>query len=94
MEKFLYGASVQGIQSFIFQTNQLDDISGASELVESICTKAFEKAVGEGFNKKDNAVIMAAGNVKYVFDTQERGAQLPSEGARVRARHNVQPSCG
>ena len=72
MEKFLYGASVQGIQSFIFQTNQLDDISGASELVESICTKAFEKAVGEGFNKKDNAVIMAAGNVKYVFDTQEQ----------------------
>ena len=72
MEKFLYGVSVQGIQSFIFQTNQLDDISGASELVESICTKAFEKAVGEGFNKKDNAVIMAAGNVKYVFDTQEQ----------------------
>ena len=63
---------MQGIQSFIFQTNQLDDISGASELVESICTKAFEKAVGEGFNKKDNAVIMAAGNVKYVFDTQEQ----------------------
>ena len=55
MEKFLYGASVQGIQSFIFQTNQLDDISGASELVESICTKAFEKAVGEGFNKKDRS---------------------------------------
>ncbi len=72
MEKFLYGASVQGIQSFIFQTNQLDDISGASELVESICTKKFKETVGEGFNEKSNAVIMAAGNVKYVFDTQEQ----------------------
>lgn len=72
MEKYLYGASVQGIQSFIFQTNQLDDISGASELVESICTKLFEETVGEGFNEKSNAVIMAAGNVKYVFDTLEQ----------------------
>ena len=72
MEKYLYGASVQGIQGFIFQTNQLDDISGASELVESICTKMFKEMVGEGFNEKSNAVIMAAGNVKYVFDTREQ----------------------
>ncbi len=72
MEKYLYGASVQGIQGFIFQTNQLDDISGASELVENICTKMFKETVGEGFNEKSNAVIMAAGNVKYVFDTQEQ----------------------
>lgn len=72
MEKYLYGASVQGIQGFIFQTNQLDDISGASELVENICTKKFKETVGEGFNEKSNAVIMAAGNVKYVFDTREQ----------------------
>ena len=72
MEKYLYGASVQGIQGFIFQTNQLDDISGASELVENICTKMFKETVGEGFNEKSNAVIMAAGNVKYVFDTREQ----------------------
>lgn len=72
MGKYLYGASVQGIQSFIFQTNQLNDISGASELVENICTKKFKETVGDGFNEKSNAVIMAAGNVKYVFDTREQ----------------------
>ncbi|PXX16634.1 Cas10/Cmr2 second palm domain-containing protein [Hoylesella shahii] len=72
MGKYLYGASVQGIQSFIFQTNQLNDISGASELVENICTKKFKETVGNGFNEKSNAVIMAAGNVKYVFDTREQ----------------------
>ena len=38
MNKYLYGASVQGIQQFIFQTNELKDIVGASELVEFICT--------------------------------------------------------
>ena len=36
MEKYLYGAAVQGIQNFIFQTNELKDIVGASELVEDI----------------------------------------------------------
>ena len=36
MAKYLYGAAVQGIQGFIFQTNKLRDIVGASELVERI----------------------------------------------------------
>ena len=30
---YLYGASVQGIQSFIFQTDKLKEIVGASNLV-------------------------------------------------------------
>ena len=38
--KFLYGAAVQGIQSFIFQTNALKEIAGASELVEQIDRKS------------------------------------------------------
>ena len=39
--KYLYGAAVQGIQGFIFQTNKLREIVGASELVEEICTDMF-----------------------------------------------------
>ena len=49
MSQYLYGASVQGIQDFIFQTNKLKEIVGASELVESICTDFFKKQV-EDFN--------------------------------------------
>ena len=30
MEKYLYGAAAQGIQSFIFKTNELKDIAGPS----------------------------------------------------------------
>lgn len=41
MSEYLYGAAVQGIQDFIFQTNKLREIVGASELVESICTDLF-----------------------------------------------------
>lgn len=66
MAKYLYGAAVQGIQGFIFQTNELRDIIGASELVEQICTTAFQEMVGEQPN-----IIRAAGNIKHVFDRRE-----------------------
>ena len=68
--KYLYGASVQGIQSFIFQTNKLKEIVGASGLVEEICTNLFE----ENFARKGIAcelVVSAAGNVKCIFDKEE-----------------------
>lgn len=74
--KYLYGAAVQGIQSFIFQTNELKDIVGASELVEEICTTAFAEMI---YDKKDidkfkddeNRIISAAGNIKYILDKEK-----------------------
>lgn len=78
--KYLYGAAVQGIQQFIFQTNDLKDIVGASELVENICTTLFAKILYDTTNEKDllsilknddNAVINAAGNIKYIFNSEE-----------------------
>ena len=65
--KYLYGASVQGIQGFIFQTSKLTEIVGASELVEQICTDFFKKEVGITY-KEDNLILGAAGNIKYIFD--------------------------
>ncbi len=80
-EKYLYGAAVQGIQGFIFQTNKLRDIVGASELVEEICTTKFASLVSgkelaykeaKKYLKADkNAILFAAGNVKYIFETKE-----------------------
>ena len=75
MSKFLYGAAVQGIQSFIFQTNTLREIIGASELVEEICTKMFAEQLGISItelNKDKNAIINAAGNIKYIFDNEDK----------------------
>lgn len=75
-EKFLYGASVQGIQSFIFQTNELKDIVGASELVEQICTDRFAQSIGkvnaEALKTDPNAILMAAGNIKYIFQESDK----------------------
>lgn len=76
--KYLYGASVQGIQGFIFQTNKLKEIVGASEIVEQICTTEFGKILGktekelqdpEMISTDKNWIVGAAGNIKYIFET-------------------------
>lgn len=66
MSKYLYGAAVQGIQNFIFKTNELRHIVGASELVEQICTSAFDE-----FAKNGESVVRAAGNIKFIFNDKE-----------------------
>ena len=66
MSKYLYGAAVQGIQDFIFKTNKLRHIVGASELVEQICTSAFDE-----FAKNGESVVRAAGNIKFIFDCEK-----------------------
>ncbi len=63
--KFLYGAAVQGIQDFIFQTNELKDIVGASALVEYICTECFDE-----FAQGGEMIVRAAGNIKCLFDDE------------------------
>ena len=65
MSKYLYGASVQGIQEFIFKTNKLQEIVGASEIVKSV-----EKIFEDNFKPK-SIVMNAAGNIKAVFDKDE-----------------------
>ena len=67
MAQYLYGAAVQGIQSFIFQTNKLRDIVGASELVNQICTELFEDVAGKA-DVAYKKIVMAAGNIKVIFD--------------------------
>jgi len=69
MSNFLYGASVQGIQNFIFETNKLKEIVGASELIEQICTVIFREVVPN--YQKENLIMGAAGNIKYVFKKEE-----------------------
>lgn len=63
---YLYGAAVQGIQNFIFQTNDLIEIVGASEIVSQICTSKFTDNNIGGI-----PIVMAAGNIKVLFKTDE-----------------------
>lgn len=74
-KNFLYGASVQGIQGYIFQTNELKDIVGASDIVEKICTDYFAEQLGKDpkyyIEKDSNRIISAAGNIKYIFENEK-----------------------
>ncbi len=40
--KYLYAMSIKGIQEFIFSSNELKDIEGASEIVKNI-NEQFKK---------------------------------------------------
>ena len=76
MAKYLYGAAIQGIQSYIFQTNRLMEIVGASELIEQICKSKFMEIVGAKYSEYEEsngygAILHAAGNIKYVFNDEE-----------------------
>jgi len=72
MKHYLYGLTIHSIQGYIFQTNKLKEIAGASELVEQICTELFakilEKKNFEELRVDPNAIRNAAGNIRYLFD--------------------------
>ncbi len=70
MGRYLYGASIQGIQNYIFQTNELKDIIGASELVNEIC-EYFVRMYGKESPSKGKMIVHAAGNIKCIFDDED-----------------------
>ena len=72
--KYLYGAAVQGIQQFIFRTNELKDIVAASDKVKKIGDELFENLLV--LNDKKCSVINAAGNIKYIFEKREDCEQV------------------
>ena len=65
----MYGASVQGIQGYIFQTNKLKDVIGASELVKDLCETDFKKKFVLTGNVE--YIVKAAGNIKLILDSEE-----------------------
>ncbi len=71
--KYLYGASVQGIQGFVFATNRLREIIGASDIVEDISINFFYKILEDsGIDTGAYTVIvMAAGNVRLLFERKD-----------------------
>ena len=66
--QYLYGASIQGIQEYIFRTNKLSDVVSKSEIVNNICTKAFFSIFGKGNSDRPKPIVMAAGNVKCILN--------------------------
>lgn len=72
--KYLYGFAVQGIQSYIFGTNKLSEIIGASEVVEEACTLWFS-AFRKEHSITEEPLSAAAGSIKFLTSNREH-AQL------------------
>ena len=74
MSKYLYGASIQGIQDFIFETNILKEIVGASDLIEWFCSERFITDYATAQNvtiNTENIVRNAGGNIRIIFHNKE-----------------------
>jgi len=74
MSRYLYGASVQGIQGFIFETNKLQEIVGASDLIEWFCSEGFLARFSKDYEvqiTKKDIVRNAGGNIRIVFSCKE-----------------------
>ena len=69
MSKYLYGASVQGIQDFILKTNKLKEIIGASEIVKSFDEIKFKDKYK--LNTDPEILLQAAGNIRLIFENEE-----------------------
>ena len=65
--KYLYGADVKKIQTYISDSSKLREIAGASELVEYVCTELFDLYRGSA----GDIIIAAAGKIRAVFDRRE-----------------------
>jgi hypothetical protein len=72
-KNYLYGLTVQGIQSYIFATNKLKEIIGASEIIEQLCITWYDDFLKEN-NIEGTKLLNAAGNIR--FQTDEATAKL------------------
>lgn len=89
MEKYLYGVSVQGIQEFIYKTNELKEIIGASEIIDGLGQEfkpdqnsqntnkiyaVFDRLKKEGL--VDNVLLNAAGNFRAIVSGKENLSKI------------------
>ncbi|MGX3011844.1 Cas10/Cmr2 second palm domain-containing protein [Helicobacter sp. 23-1044] len=76
MGEYLYGFSAIGLQDFIFRTNALREIIGASELIKKIDDlgqnlQSFLQENGVNLSKNPKEVILSnAGNFRAIFDNE------------------------
>jgi len=79
---YLYGLSVQGIQSYIFNSNKLSEIIGGSEVIELCCTKWFADFKKE-HHLNGTLISAAAGKIRYVTSNRAEVELIYQEYAEV-----------
>ena len=74
MSKYLYGASLQGLQAFIFQTNRLREIVGASEMIKGFDTLNLKESFD--LTHEPLIILQAAGNLRAIIESEEDARKI------------------
>lgn len=68
MGQYLYGASLQGLQEFIFKTNKLREIVGGSEIIKTF--DEIDLKAEFHLSTEPDVILKAAGNLRVIFDNE------------------------
>ena len=75
---YLYGASIKGIQGYIFASNELKEIIGASEIIKDIEAEVKKDQFIQDYNlsEKPKILLAAAGNIRLVIANEEDAQKI------------------
>ena len=90
---FLYGFSATKLQDFIFRTNVLQEIIGASEIIKSIDSlgkdlQGFFSENGISLNKNPEIILTSAGNLRSIFDDEADLQKVVLHLPKLIAKHS------
>lgn len=90
---FLYGFSATKLQDFIFRTNVLQEIIGASEIIKGIDDlgkdlQDFFRKNGISLNKNPEIILTSAGNLRSIFDDEADLQKVVLHLPKLIAKHS------
>ena len=79
MEKFIVAIEIVKIKEFLFSTNKLKVIRGASYLLDYLNQVEVPKILDKNGVKEENIIYIGAGNAKFFTDTKEEAEKIIKE---------------
>ena len=79
MAKFIVAIETVKIKEFLFSTNKLKVIRGASYLLDYLNQVEVRKILEENEITKENIIYVGAGNAKFFTDTKEKAEKIIKE---------------
>ena len=79
MAKFIVAIETVKIKEFLFSTNKLKVIRGASYLLDYLNQVEVPKILDKNGIKDENIIYVGAGNAKFFTDTKEKAEKIIKE---------------
>ena len=89
MERFIVAIETVKIKEFLFSTNKLKVIRGASYLLDYLNQVEVPKILDKNGITKEDIIYVGAGNAKFFTDTKEKAEQIIKEVKGEKAAKEV-----